>query len=66
MGKRRLAYEIEKKREGVYFLVYFSVGASHIKELWNEYHLHEDLIRFSTQLTEDVLESLEFKPLVVS
>ena len=66
MGKTRLSYEINKKREGVYFLIYFSLASIKMDELWKEYHLHEDLIRFMTMRTEEVKESLEFKPLVMS
>ena len=63
MGRRKLAYEIAGHREGYYFLVYFRVNPSAISELWNEYHLHEDLVRFMTIRTENVLENLEFKAL---
>lgn len=60
-GRRRLAYEIEKHREGYYYLVYFNLIPSAISELWQEYHLHEDLIRFITLRAETVLEKIEFK-----
>lgn len=60
-GRRRLAYEIEKHREGYYYLVYFNIVPSAISELWQEYHLHEDLIRFMTLRAEEVLEKIEFK-----
>lgn len=63
MGRRKLAYEIAGHREGYYFLVYFEVIPSAISELWNEYHLHEDLVRFVTLRTDKVLENLEFKAL---
>jgi len=63
MGRRRLAYNIEKKREGFYYVVYFSLDPELVKEIWKEYHLHEDLIRFCTMQTEKVREDLEFKPL---
>jgi small subunit ribosomal protein S6 len=62
-GRRRLAYEIENRREGYYYLVYFNLKPSAISELWREYHLNEDLIRFITLRTESVKEKLEFKPL---
>ncbi len=63
-GKKKLAYEIRGKREGYYYLLYFSVDASIISELWYDYHLNEDLIRFMTLNTDQVVEKLEFKPLV--
>ncbi len=63
MGRKKLAYSINGKREGYYYLVYFSSPAAAMKNLWEEYQLHEDLIRFMTLKTEKVLEKLEFKPL---
>ncbi|MBS0626046.1 MAG: 30S ribosomal protein S6 [Verrucomicrobia bacterium] len=62
-GRRKLAYEIDGKREGYYYLVYFEAPTSAIIELWKDYPLHEDLIRYMTMRTETVLESLDFKPL---
>ena len=62
-GRKKLAYEINRKREGYYYVLYFNAPTQIISELWKEYHLHEDLIRFMTMRTEKVLESLEFKPL---
>lgn len=63
-GRRRLAYEIDGHREGYYFLIYFTVPAPAVSELWHEYHLNEDLIRFITLRAEKVMEKIEFKPLV--
>jgi small subunit ribosomal protein S6 len=62
-GRRKLAYAIDGKKEGFYFVLYFTVGTQAIIDLWKDYHLHEDLIRFMTVRTEKVLETLEFKPL---
>lgn len=64
-GRRKLAYPIDGKREGYYYIVYFNAPTQIIADLWEEYHLHEDLIRFMTKRTEKVLETLEFKPLKV-
>lgn len=63
-GRRRLAYEISNHREGYYFVVYFTAPTAAISELWHEYHLNEDLVRFIILKTEKVLEKIEFKPLV--
>jgi small subunit ribosomal protein S6 len=63
MGRKKLAYEINGFKQGQYFLLYFSVVPSLITEMWKEYHLNEDLIRFMTVRTDTVLEKLEFKPL---
>jgi small subunit ribosomal protein S6 len=63
-GRRKLAYEINGRREGHYYIVYFDVPTSVIKEMWRDYHLNEDLIRFMTLRTDEVLEKIEFKPLI--
>lgn len=63
MGRRRLAYEIEGHREGHYYVIYFSVDPSAVKEMWHEYHLSEDLIRFITLTANEVKEKLEFPAL---
>ncbi len=62
-GRKKLAYEIDKKREGFYILLYFKVPASAVTEMWREYHLNEDLIRFLTLRIETVPETIEFKTL---
>ena len=63
LGRRKFTYEIDKRREGYYYVLFFEAPTSIIAKLWEEYHLHEDLIRFMTTRTEKVLESLDFKPL---
>jgi small subunit ribosomal protein S6 len=64
-GRRKLTYEINGKREGYYYILYFSAPTSSIAELWKEYHLNEDLIRFLTLGVEAVPEKLEFKSIGV-
>ncbi len=64
-GRKKLAYTIDGKREGYYYVIYFTSPTQIINELWKEYHLHEDLIRFVTMRTEKVLDTLEFKPLKI-
>lgn len=63
-GRRRLAFDINGHREGYYFVIYFNAPSSSISELWQEYHLNEDLIRFITLRAEKVMDKIEFKPLV--
>jgi len=63
-GRRRLAYEIDGHREGYYYLIYFTVSPGAIGELWQEYHLNEDLIRYITLRADDVMEKIEFKALI--
>jgi small subunit ribosomal protein S6 len=62
-GRRRLAYEIDGLREGHYYILYFNIAPAAIAELWQEYHLNEDLIRFITLSAEKVMEKIEFKTL---
>ena len=62
-GRKKLAYEINGKRDGYYYLVYFSSPTSAVKQFWGEYHHNEDLIRFMTVRTTTVPEKIEFKPL---
>ncbi len=62
-GRRKLCYEIKGKREGHYYTVYFSAPTRSISDLWKDYLLHEDLLRFMTMKTDTVLESLDFKPI---
>lgn len=60
-GRKKLAYEIEGRREGYYYVLYFTAGSSSMPELWREYQLNEDLIRFMTLRAHVVPEKIEFK-----
>ena len=62
-GRKKLAYEIGKRKEGFYYIIYFSASSSSMPELWREYQLNEDLIRFMTLRAEEVPEKIEFKTL---
>lgn len=64
MGRKKLAYQIDGHKQGQYFLLYFSVSPTLLQEMWKEYHLNEDLIRFATMRAEKVVEKIEFKPLI--
>lgn len=66
LGKKRMTYEVNGHREGYYYVIYFSVKPSAITEVWSEYHLHEDLVRFITLRADKVLEKIEFKALAES
>ncbi len=65
-GRKKLAYDINKRREGFYYVIYFSTDSLTKPELWKDYKLNEDLIRFMTLRAETVPEKIEFKPLVTS
>ncbi len=62
-GRKKLAYQIDGHKQGVYCLLYFSIAPSAILEMWKEYQLNEDLIRFMTLRTDEVKEKIEFKAL---
>lgn len=61
LGRCKLAYDIRGRKEGHYFVLFFSLNPCHIDELWKDYHLHEDLLRFMTLRAEKVQEELTFK-----
>lgn len=65
-GRRRLAYDIAGNKEGYYYLIYFNVNPAAISEMWHEYRLQGDLIRFITFTTEQVMDKVEFKQLEVA
>lgn len=46
MGKRRLAYEINKFREGIYVLVNFTAPAEVVAELNRVMRISDEVIRF--------------------
>ncbi len=62
-GRKKLSYEIRGSREGYYFLLYFTAPSTALGELWREYHLNEDLLRFLTLRADEVRETIEFKKL---
>lgn len=65
-GRRKLCYEIKGKREGYYYVVYFTLPTTEVVELWKEYHLHEDMIRFMTMRVEEIQETLAYPPIKVA
>jgi small subunit ribosomal protein S6 len=66
LGRRKLAYPIDKKREGYYYVIFFSVDTAAINEMWRDYHLNEDLIRFMTLQTEKVEEEIKHLEIIES
>jgi len=51
-GRRKLAYEIAKNREGIYTLIRFNAEPGLPAELDRRYRLNESMIRFLTVLYE--------------
>ena len=62
-GRKKMAYEIRGTREGHYYLLYFTAPSNALSDLWKDYHLNEDLLRFLMLKTDEVKEEIEFKPL---
>jgi len=60
-GRKRLAYEIKGKREGYYYLLYFTVSPSALVHMRREHALHEDLLRCLILGAESVPNKIEFK-----
>lgn len=46
MGKRRLAYEINKMRDGIYVLVHFNAEPAVVAELDRVLKISDEVIRF--------------------
>ena len=61
-GKRRLAYEINKKRDGVYTMIVWNGGGPMVKEVERRLSLEENVMRklttlyISPELTQGVPE----------
>lgn len=47
-GKKKLAYEIDKCKEGYYIIFYFETESNFIKELERQYRITEEIIKFIT------------------
>lgn len=45
-GKRKLAYEIEKVRDGYYYFIYFEAGANAPAEIEKRIRIMEQLLRY--------------------
>lgn len=45
-GKRRLAYEINKIKEGYYYFIYFEANAEAPNEIENRIRIMESIIRY--------------------
>lgn len=46
MGLRKLAYEIDKVREGYYYLINYNAGNTLNRELERNFRISDDVIRF--------------------
>lgn len=53
MGVKKLAYEIQKNKEGYYIVIYFEADPSIISELERNYRINENIIKFITVKKDD-------------
>src|SRR6516162_4597676 len=58
-GKRRLAYKVDKYREGAYVLLQFSAGPETVKELERRLRVSDLVIKFLTVRTDQTLKRLD-------
>ncbi|MCS7233021.1 MAG: 30S ribosomal protein S6 [Synergistetes bacterium] len=52
-GRRRLAYPVNKKREGIYAVFYFQVGPESLKEIDRVMKIDQKVMRFMIVKRED-------------
>lgn len=53
IGKKKLAYEVKKNKEGIYIEINFTSEASFIAELKRQYKIDENVIKFIVIRKED-------------
>ncbi len=46
LGKKKLAYEVKKNKEGYYIVIYFEANPSLITELERNYRIIDEVIKF--------------------
>lgn len=58
-GKRRLAYEIQKKNEGIYAVVAFTAASTATQELDRQLKLSEQIMRTKVLRAEEAIALIE-------
>jgi len=58
-GKRKLAYKVDRYREGVYILFQFSAGPETVKEFERRLRVSDLVIKFLTVRIDETLKRLE-------
>jgi small subunit ribosomal protein S6 len=58
-GKRRLAYRVDKYREGSYVLLQFTAGPESVKELERRLRVSDSVLKFLTVRIDETLKRLE-------
>lgn len=64
LGRRKLAYEIDKQRDGVYVIFYADIEPSHISELELNLKLSQSLLRHLVVRLEEAPAVAEAAPIV--
>ena len=59
-GKRRLAYQIQKKTHGIYHLLYLTGSGKMVDELSKHCRYSDSILRFHVQAVEDIHQESEF------
>lgn len=60
-GKRRLAYRVEKNREGFYVLIVFTAAPAAVKEYERRMRVTDSVIKFITVRIDETLKRLDKK-----
>jgi small subunit ribosomal protein S6 len=58
-GKRRLAYRVDKYREGNYVLIQFTAGPESVKELERRLRVSDSVLKFLTVRIDETLKRLD-------
>jgi small subunit ribosomal protein S6 len=58
-GKRRLAYRVEKQREGFYVLMQFTAAAATVSEFERRLRVQDSIIKFLTVRIDETLKRLD-------
>ncbi len=58
-GKRRLAYKVDKYREGTYVLLQFTAGPESVKELERRLRVSDVVLKFLTVRIDETLKRLD-------
>lgn len=53
LGKKKLAYEVQKNKEGYYVVFYFEANPSLISELERIYRITDEVIKFMSVKVEE-------------
>lgn len=63
VGKRKLAYQINKKDEGYYLVNYFEMSSEAVNTLTKHYVLADNIMRFNLlRIEEDAIPTFREKP----